>query len=192
MTTNVSSTGTPLPPSTEEKVHLRGFTSSRPTPQDSQPQLTLAANSDSLWTFPQLARSRARAVRTGGATRGDTAGKHSHSPGHGLQDGREAQRGLVSPPEGVVELPQAAAHGAAVPAALHNQSRPEVHLTVPVRRVDVSVRLEVGEHELHPLVVVPFRRQRGDGYRSRTHLHLSRPDKLARLTAASAAVKLTS
>lgn len=54
MTTKDSSKGTRLLPSRAEKVHLRGFTSSRPTPQDSQPQSTLAANSDSLWIFPHL------------------------------------------------------------------------------------------------------------------------------------------
>ena len=80
-------------------------------------------------------------------------------PGHGLEDSRQAQRGLLLPPEGLVQLLQVDAHGAAVPAALDDQSRPEVHLTVPVRRVDVSVLLEVGEHEIHPVVIVPFRRQ---------------------------------
>lgn len=33
---------------------MRGLTSSSPTPQDSQPQSTLAANSDSFWIFPHL------------------------------------------------------------------------------------------------------------------------------------------
>lgn len=55
MTTKDSSRGTRLPPSRVENVHFRGLTNSRPTPQDSQPQSTLAANSDSLITFPHLA-----------------------------------------------------------------------------------------------------------------------------------------
>lgn len=54
MTTKDSSKGTRLLPKRVEKVHFRGFTSSRPTPQESQPQSTLAANSDSLWIFPHL------------------------------------------------------------------------------------------------------------------------------------------
>lgn len=58
MTTKDSSKVTWLLPRRVEKVHLRGFTSSRPTPQDSQPQSTLAANSDSLWIFPHLAEMK--------------------------------------------------------------------------------------------------------------------------------------
>lgn len=53
-TTKVSSGGTPLLPRTEEKVHRSGRTSSRPTPQDSQPLPASALNSDSFWSFPPL------------------------------------------------------------------------------------------------------------------------------------------
>lgn len=62
MTTKDSSKGTALLPRKVEKVHFRGLTSSRPTPQDSQPQSTLAANSDSLWIFPHLAEVRTQTV----------------------------------------------------------------------------------------------------------------------------------
>lgn len=58
MMTKDSSKCTRLLPKRVEKVHFRGFTSSRPTPQDNQPQSTLAANSDSLWIFPHLAAEK--------------------------------------------------------------------------------------------------------------------------------------
>lgn len=63
MTTKDASTGTRWLPSRVEKVHFRGFTSSSPTPQYSQPQSTLAAKSDSLWIFPHLAEVRTEAMR---------------------------------------------------------------------------------------------------------------------------------
>jgi len=62
MTTKDSSRGTLLLPRRVEKVHLRGFTSSRPTLQDSQPQSTLAANSDSLWIFLHLSPGETHAL----------------------------------------------------------------------------------------------------------------------------------
>lgn len=95
-----------------------------------------------------------------------------HSPGHDIQDGREPQRGPVFPAEGVLELAQAAAHGAAAPAAAHHQARPEVHLGVPVHRVHVPVALEFGEQEVHALVVVPLVRQLGQRESSGRHAAL--------------------
>lgn len=80
-------------------------------------------------------------------------------PGHGLDDSRQAQRWFFSPPEGLTEVLQTDTYSAAVPAGLYDKSRPEVHLTVPVRRVDISVLLKVGEQKIHPGVVVPLRCQ---------------------------------
>ena len=167
MTTKDSSRDTWLLPRRVEKVHLRGFTSSRPTPQDSQPQSMLAANSDSLWIFPHLEKGKNTEDLTTSIQR-DTQLWLTLLPGHGLDDSRQAQWGSLFPPEGLVELLQADTHGTSVPAGFNNQSRPEVHLTVPVRGVDISVLIEVREHKIHPLFVVPFGCQ--DHFRGVRHL----------------------
>lgn len=91
MTTNDSSRGTRLLPRRVENVHFRGFTTNRPTPQDNQPQFTLAANSDSLWIFPHLTQ-----VNTGGVNRltprNQTGPTPALLPAHGLDDSGQAQR----------------------------------------------------------------------------------------------------
>lgn len=93
-----------------------------------------------------------------------TANPHKHwqaprLPGHGLDYGGKAQRYFLFPLEDLVEVLQGDNHRAALSAAPGDKSCPEVHFTVPVRGVHVSVLLEIREHKVHPLVVIPFRWQ---------------------------------
>lgn len=69
MTTNDSSKVTPLLPRRVEKVHFKGFTSNRPKPQDTHPQSTFAANSDSLCILPHLPGIQTSKVRIVGLGR---------------------------------------------------------------------------------------------------------------------------